>query len=266
MSDSFDGNPFDGSRAKIDRAKRHLEELNADMEAGTSQQLYGIRTRDDPQTGERVVQLLLPRKLFIQYAVVVGDVIHQLRSALDHLVWELIIRSGGVPHERPRGRKPPTGFPIFRTKTGYEERGLPMIEGINDKAAAIIRGLQPFGDTYTSDPLYLLHAMWNRDKHRLLNLATSQIVAYQANFVYPDNRFRHLITDTGLERAEDGAEVYRFSYPDDYGPGVKMYEMYEHIALSFGDGPAAGKDISKLLSELAKFVEGVMDQLVRTIP
>jgi hypothetical protein len=97
--------PFEGCRAKIDRAKFHLEKLTSDVRAAEGD-LYGIVVYDDPNTGERVVKASLPKALFLGFSVVAGEVVHQARSSLDHLVWGLLTESGA-----PKGRK--AGFPVF---------------------------------------------------------------------------------------------------------------------------------------------------------
>src|SRR5207302_846489 len=81
------------------------------------------------------------------WSAVVGEIVYDLRSALDHAVYDLTcIENGG-----PLGQ---TGFPIFEDESKYDElttRGEPAIgsgvfkiRGVNPYAKAAIRSLQPF--------------------------------------------------------------------------------------------------------------------------
>jgi len=54
--------------------------------------------------------------------VLLGDWAHNLRSALDHLMWQLVILYGGTPNRR-------TQFPIFQRKRDYDKRAPAMIGG-----------------------------------------------------------------------------------------------------------------------------------------
>lgn len=44
----------------------------------------------------------------LRLAVVAGDILHSLRSALEHLAWALVLENGGEPSDS----KPATQFPI----------------------------------------------------------------------------------------------------------------------------------------------------------
>ena len=51
------------------------------------------------------------------WGVLIGEILHNLRSALDHLIWQLVILETGAP---PTTTK--TAFPIFETAAGYKSR------------------------------------------------------------------------------------------------------------------------------------------------
>ena len=56
------------------------------------------------------------------FPLIAGEAAHQLRSALDHLVWQLVIANTGAT---PTGTK--SGFPIFKNEKGYDKRAPSMI-------------------------------------------------------------------------------------------------------------------------------------------
>jgi hypothetical protein len=94
-------------------------------------------------------------------ALIAGDVLHNLRSALDYLVYALIRANGKTPSTS-------AGFPIFdhepvsqKEKNWFDEK----IKDIPDTAQDVIRFLKPYkgGD----DRLWRLHQLDIIDKHRL---------------------------------------------------------------------------------------------------
>ena len=95
-------------------------------------------------------------------ASIVGAFLHNLRTALDHLVWEL-------SSDAERGR---CEFPVFLKSgpgnDGFHGGGLRKIASIPDAAKSIIEELQPFHaeEHAASHPLWLIHDLDRIDKHR----------------------------------------------------------------------------------------------------
>ena len=122
--------PFEGWRAKLNRAKFHLAQLTTEVAAGEKQGLYGITTCDDSKTGECVIKASLPQDLFIHYSILAGEVVHQARSSLDHLIWQLIIQSHWCPAKisehpiRLMGAKGCGHWSIFRFEIREGEKWL----------------------------------------------------------------------------------------------------------------------------------------------
>jgi hypothetical protein len=73
----------------------------------------------------------------------IGDVVHNLRSALDHLAWQPVLRAGGEPDWR-------TQFPIFSTEAAYDPKSLRQTAGMAAADARKLPALQPFHDVARS--------------------------------------------------------------------------------------------------------------------
>jgi hypothetical protein len=108
----------------------------------------------------------LTRPIPLRFAVMTGEVLHHLRSSLDHLVTALVLHNNKIPTTRNQ-------FPISVTEDAYkEEVKKKRIAGISDQAAGHIRMHQPFNSEDPEDNyLVPLHMLNNMDKHRLLLLA-----------------------------------------------------------------------------------------------
>jgi len=153
--------PLDGVRAKIKRAKQHFDQLCADS-AGIEDIAYSLRAEKDFES--RVIRYFAiandVRVPLLNFALLAGECAYQLRSALDHAVFQL--------RKQPTDTK--TQFPIFKTADGYKSRAPAMIQGVSISADAIIESLQPYhrGGAADEHPLWMLSDINNTDKHRII--------------------------------------------------------------------------------------------------
>jgi hypothetical protein len=154
-----------GVRLKLERASQHIEAIRARCQAFTE--------RDPPPFSSRIEQKPQPDGSveYVAYAVVlehpphdlgamIGDAVHNIRSALDYLVYEL-----APPNVRSKGK---TQFPICDTEQKFTNSAY-RIEGITGDERTLIERVQPFrSDDPRTDPLVVLNRLSNSDKHRLL--------------------------------------------------------------------------------------------------
>jgi hypothetical protein len=80
---------LDGVRGKIGRAKDHLEDLKGVIKARPNTEAFQ-RFSTDEQSKEGFVEFAAkhPPEVSIPARLLVGDVVHALASALDHLVYQ----------------------------------------------------------------------------------------------------------------------------------------------------------------------------------
>jgi len=165
-----------GIYLKLDRAKQHFDALNAEIEAYMRR--FPARCEAVPIDGigtysVRIGQLSpLPR----DWGIKVGDCVHNARSSLDHLVWQLVIAAGGTP-----GRH--TEFPIctspgrWRHEVVETGRRASPLRGVKEEAVEAIRLAQPFIGRSVDDArlatLAGLESLAVADKHRVVHAARS---------------------------------------------------------------------------------------------
>jgi len=153
-------------RVKLERANQHLVDLMRDVEAMEGTERSRIVPKFNDEKTEVAFHLLFHKSHSPhRWAASVGDILNNLRSALDHMVYAL-----SVAHYKkippPNAKK--CQFPIANTKEkwkGVKRR----IEGVSIEAARVIEAEQPYnrGDT----PLARLHRLSNRDKHTVISVA-----------------------------------------------------------------------------------------------
>jgi hypothetical protein len=107
----------------------------------------------------------------LRFAVLAGEIIHHLRSSLDHLVYALVIQNGGTPTNKNQ-------FPICSTAENFakECKRKKRIDGVSESAKRLIMAVQPYttptpGDTVLS----ILNKYDIDDKHKLLPVVTTVV-------------------------------------------------------------------------------------------
>ena len=101
-----------GSELKFGRAERHLQEVHDLLRSYLNPEPYAIRRDEDPNTG-LTFWITLQRKPPAEIALAAGDCIHNLRSALDHIIYELSC------HHMHQAHVKGTAFPIFQNPDSW---------------------------------------------------------------------------------------------------------------------------------------------------
>jgi hypothetical protein len=103
----------------------------------------------------------------VAHSIIVGDVLYNLRSCLDHLVYQLIVAHTG---------KEPTyrtyEFPVFVTEKQFDDNINRLLRDVSPDGVLRVRQVQPFTFARPNDPaLYSLNELGLVDRHRVPLLA-----------------------------------------------------------------------------------------------
>jgi hypothetical protein len=157
--------PFNSAILKLEWAQRHLDFLYSDMRAFYGNQNKPAPRDDDLETQAELVHAPFRPPPVVPWSLIVGDAVHNMRCALDHIAYELAIAD--LRH-RKLNRKPTrdTLFPIFVTPNkGNFERLTADITRPDIRQQ--IDALQPYD---RRNPLWMLAELSNVDKHERLNI------------------------------------------------------------------------------------------------
>lgn len=224
--------PLDGCRAKITRAGDHLQTLDTESRRFVEEHEYIFVHSTDPDTREHVIVVrsirqppVLPP---IRLGVLVGDVLHNLRSALDHLVWQLAIIGTGPAERRNQ-------FPIFDDPEMFKQRRERYLHGVSQKHRARIEAYQPYKGGTEGQALTVLALLNDIDKHRVVH-ASSRLAMTGPESIKLTNVRRAEIRGRDITNLEDGAEVYRVLSTDIIDPNVEVkVQTAIRWSLGFGD-------------------------------
>src|ERR1700677_3025165 len=161
-----------GARLKIERAKKHIAELDASrLTSLGSKDYFGI-PKFNPSEDRTVFILEDLPEIPESSGAILGDAAHNLRTALDYLACELV---------RGSGKEPGGGvyFPISNSANEYEAESGGRTKGVPDEAKKIIDSIHPyFGG---NNLLWALHQLDRVDKHRLVPTVAMRVGRWGIN-------------------------------------------------------------------------------------
>jgi hypothetical protein len=161
-----------GVQAKLDRVIEQLTGLHREvLDLQGSGRLELVALGNPEGTEFRVA--LNPdwdERKTLRWGVIVGEIIHDLRSALDHMVWELVAANGGTPDRCTSfpicSVEPVNGFRSFALANPQSKRHGPLV-GLTPDHVSFVESCQPYHGG-NCKRLELINALWNTDKHRHL--------------------------------------------------------------------------------------------------
>jgi hypothetical protein len=244
---------FHGPVWKLRRAEEHLQTFVTEAVEFIKKNVYTFTGEFEAQTSNYVFRIKLQEQVPVRWGTVIGDNLHNLRSALDFLAYDLARFARGG--QRPNSQ---TQFPIiWQDAARYREKGLPYVSALLPQHRTVIRRLQPYQrDNAQEHPLALLNSLSNADKHRLLNATVGQFAGLGPGFTMGQDVQAIREINIPLGPLEDGAEVARI-HIDTSGPNPEM-EMYGEfdIDIAFADsGRSVMGTLVPIRSEVAAIVE-----------
>ena len=151
-----------GVYAKVNRARDAMSSLELDVaahcEVERRQQVTEIRQGAPLPKGSDEPPILH------DFSVRTGEIAYNLRSALDHLVWQLVLANAKTPGLW-------NAFPICQDEAKYRRAAKGRLQGLAEQHQEMIKGFQPYRENGgIGAHLWMLHSVCNIDKHRHLNV------------------------------------------------------------------------------------------------
>jgi hypothetical protein len=260
---------------KCERAEKHIDDLKRAVDTFLGEEPYAIRFEENPDTGDRTYYIGKDAEVPPDIPVICGDAVHNLRTALDHLIYRLahVHTSGKGPFDNLH-------FPIGETKTAFEKslaRALhykSKLKGptprLGQDTVKAIRSLEPYGGG-TGEYFWHLHKLDIIDKHHLLLTAAS---SNQYHSMVPSERALSKRDFLGAEMSESSAALDAKTFLESHTPkfplktGDKLWtvakanvdeNMHLPIEIAFADPPVlAGEPIIETLDEISSAVRNTV--------
>lgn len=163
-------------RSKLRRSGEHLKTFERECANYLDDANVGFTFDVDPEAGRLTVRLRSDADPPMLLGAVVGDVLHNLRSALDAIAWAACQRAGVEPQLESK-----IYFPIGTKPSGWPELATRQLPGLGAAAVRVFEELQPWyydqvarGNDIPVDesvalhhPLARLHDLARKDRHRV---------------------------------------------------------------------------------------------------
>lgn len=249
---------------KFRRARTHLDELDIQLREYLGSQPFELMEQEEATTGDLTTRVHVAKQPPVAMSAVIGDIVHNARSALDQLAWYLVERDGGSPDKF-------TYFPTGETKSKFGKSVKEALRGAAAQTRDHVRALavHPGGD----EDLWLLHQLDIEDKHRLLipvGMAYGAVNLH-ATFRGLDGGERVEFPPIAIAPADrmyplhEGDEIFRIARTARESESGDFQTRYSFaFDLAFG-GPslaAAGKPIKPTLADLVTHAERQMMTLL----
>ena len=128
------------------------------------QRPFSYVLQGNPRTGQRTT---LPKKnkaVIAQIALIGGDIIHNLRAALDHAYWEIVSPFAKDDRERRKVQ-----FPFVKSEARLEEALKDQLaDRVSPSFFKALLDLKPYSEPGGNELLFLIEELDILDKHKLL--------------------------------------------------------------------------------------------------
>ena len=230
--------PLDGARERLKRADENIRNLHAEVSqflAPLPRVRFDLHGNDivfsdkDRNAFDKLRQRILAGTAMPRFGVLAGEIVHHLRSAFDHVVWQLSTaearRKFANEIEFPVCESPPECV-LSRLDCKVKHSSYcRKVKGVTSSTALVrIDSLQPYKrvDRHNS-PLLIIHILDKFDKHRELVDVIPQAVGYGRGMVLQR-------VQTIKDSASGGRRIVN---PVAGPPEMKVYvEMFAQVAFT----------------------------------
>ena len=209
---------FYGARLKIERANRHIDELEYLIcEIPKLYRQKGLSITDQGN-GSMMISIEDLAPIGDKIRMTLGDAIHNLRSALDH-VWSALYREAGIT-----GSKSLATFPFHETRINLInaidespiKKSFPEVEGL------ILDKLKPHRDEGGNSLLWTITKLDKLDKHNMVipAITSTQATDVKINlagdnkFIFANASENLLQTNIPFEHKHHGELIFEVTFPE----------------------------------------------------
>jgi hypothetical protein len=257
--------------AKLRRAEEHAKSIEKEIRDWADGNSYSLSYETNPDYTRYSTVLHIHREPDLErWSLIAADSIHNLRCALDHLVYALAIHESG---QDPPPDADDLMFPICDAREGFErniQRG--RLGTISIPMRAVVEMFQPYNRPYPKLPplLAMLRDFENANKHRLLQLVYAAISNADIGFVgppIPPGTEARFFSNKG--EIKDGAEITAmvFNRPT---PNMKYdranFLLVFALTHKLGPGGVSDRDdVTTLVDIIGREIRTLMDSVIANV-
>lgn len=240
--------PFDHSRYKIRRARAHIGELTTEVTSYLRRIPFYLVVEAAPGGGKKWV-VRVREEVPVEFSAIIGDVIHNLRAALDLMAVQLVRLNNQSDED--------VYFPFSKTAAQFNDALKSRnMHRASPEAIALLKSLKPYPGG--NDPLRALHDLDIMDKHQAL-IPTSDMIG-MPDFLGG----KEIVRGVSMGPIRDGMTV---PMTPEIEPYVRIGGQYQgrfsmHFPLVTPNnqaGPLGAREVVPALIDLANAIEGIVE-------
>ncbi len=248
--------------AKLNRGKEHLARLRQVIDEYHASTPFRALCEEEKETGDLVYRVKIIKPVpSEELGLLVGDLIHNLHSALDLRISELVVANGNTPTRD-------NAFPFSKTAQEIQNVSTRCLIGVSTTQAQLIIGLNPFQGG--NSLLWELHHLDILDKHRQLIITGS---AQRSVIIDPSVRFRKMQPEWNIPGISIAIQPVERVFP--LVDGVELFRVKKvartegleekvgfHFEIAYSDrNNAYGEVLLSKMEAMVTEVERVLTQL-----
>jgi hypothetical protein len=258
------GQRFSNIILKVERAKKHVRALEGEVKVFLEREPYKVGVTLEQQSRRPAYYLAAVEAVPDTLALIAGDAIQNLRSALDHLAFQIVRFDTGADPINPKD----IYFPISETNAQYSKSLSKKLRGASRESIDKIDAFKPYEGG--NDQLCMLHYLNIIEKHRTLLavgcLSTGfafpdfMVAKSEQEFIYSATEYYDTM-NVFLEEfggpkfpLEAGLPLFVDRADSELNPNLKF-----RFDIAFNEaGVAQGNPIVETLHQLTDLVEGIV--------
>ena len=201
-----------GALAKLERATEHLDALHDGIEGFVATEPYRVEVEFDAQRRDHAVYVRVIHDPPFRLSAIVGDILQNLRSCLDHVAWAVALRTNDEAALEKVARD--IAFPVTRDPGSFLSH--PVLRHVGQDAQALFKRLQPHdgGNRPEARVLLVLHDLAKVHRHRVLHPSFARLDISRVLLDWGDSQPREPFLDLTISEEDgfrNGTEIGRVS-------------------------------------------------------
>lgn len=245
--------------AKIDRAREHLDDIDAACQVFRRAVKHHRVPKLDPNKNTTWLVWWTDFESSqppISLSIRIGELLYNLRSALDNLVCALVRMERGTYAASCSGNS----FPIHTNRDAFDAESARVLRGVPSQARTLIQGLQPYNrgsGTADLDPLSILNVLRNRWAHRALHLGLA--FHRDTQFIIIDSATKQTLAHASLPGTvfpSQEPQTVPLAIPADRFPAAVDVVTGSTGGICFrSEGPWAERAVNEVLAGCLEYAE-----------
>jgi hypothetical protein len=203
---------LDGSHAKLARANDQIKSLRAQLHAAMEPDGPALTTElvRDTYEGQPALTLRVTAMPIFSpgISVLIGEIVHDLRSALDNLAWAMI--QPARPHARVAER---VYFPLAKSSRSFWRGVNQQLPGTSAAQRSLVEQYQPYHRSPKGRAMRTLRTLSNTDKHRALVPALFFPLRFRFKVDFDEaKQIRHIIRLGPGQEMRRGTELLTWTF------------------------------------------------------